>query len=400
MVIMGIFYLIILVGAVIFYVMYKDDLSFYLLLSAVIMLPILFTSLIITKRKLKVSLICKNDICKPGAQCPLILRIENKSVLMVSTLRVTISYLNAVEATKSYLKIDTPVHFLNTDEICLKLASSYCGKIEAKIEKIRIYDLFRLTSMKLKPQKDSASFYVLPKMTAVEPSVINYSNPLSESSAYSKHRPGDDPSEIFGLHEYVPGDRISKVHWKVSAKEDKLIVKDYSLPLGNNIAIFICASNRKDKSPADTLYSYDKAISIASSLGAYLTENEITHTMYITDSVNGLTSYIIDSEESFRMFLMSSISSKLHCGDELSAYKEYVASCESNTASRYSHCLVIASGDANELENTILSGYDLCYSQTVILTSPATKQFTRLPESTQLITLETDDLSILSDIKI
>lgn len=398
MIIMAFFYFIVLIGAVIFYVMYKDDLSFYLLLSILTLIPILLTTLILTRRKLKVSLVCKNDICRQNKECPLILRIKNDSIFTVSSLKIKISYSNALEGTKSYVLINTPAHFKNTDEICLKLSSEYCGRIDACIEKIRIYDLFRLFSMKLKPEKKEASFYVMPSITATEPSVINYSNPLSESPSYSKHRPGDDPSEIFGLHEYVPGDRISKVHWKVSAKEDKLIVKDYSLPLGNNVAIFICVSNNQKHSSHKVLSDYNKAVSISASLGAYLSENEISHTVYIMSDDEGLMVHTIDSEESYKMFLMSCVSKKIHSGSELLAYSDYIARCEEATASRYSHCIIICPGETEGIEQTLISGCELCHRQTLILTSAVTTPLTRLPENTQFITLSTDNLSALSDI--
>ena len=38
---------------------------------------------------------------------------------------------------------------------------------------------------------------------------------------------GDDPSELFELRDYQPGDKISRVHWKLSDKHDRLIVKEY-----------------------------------------------------------------------------------------------------------------------------------------------------------------------------
>ncbi len=41
------------------------------------------------------------------------------------------------------------------------------------------------------------------------------------------HKIYEDPTRIYGIREYVPGDPIKSIHWKVSAKASKLQVKTY-----------------------------------------------------------------------------------------------------------------------------------------------------------------------------
>ena len=45
-----------------------------------------------------------------------------------------------------------------------------------------------------------------------------------------QNRKGNDPSEIFDLREYVPGDDVRSIHWKLSGKLDNLVVKEASDP--------------------------------------------------------------------------------------------------------------------------------------------------------------------------
>ena len=56
---------------------------------------------------------------------------------------------------------------------------------------------------------------------------------------YSDEESGDDPSQIFEIRDYRPGDKMQKIHWKLSAKSDSLIVKEYSEPVGFAIVIFV-----------------------------------------------------------------------------------------------------------------------------------------------------------------
>jgi uncharacterized protein (DUF58 family) len=49
----------------------------------------------------------------------------------------------------------------------------------------------------------------------------------------------EDPTRIYGIREYVPGDPIKSIHWKVSAKTNKLQVKTYepATVLGATLAL-------------------------------------------------------------------------------------------------------------------------------------------------------------------
>ena len=51
-------------------------------------------------------------------------------------------------------------------------------------------------------------------------------------------RPGADLTETFQIREYVEGDSMRQIHWKLSGKLYRLIVRDPSLPIVRSILIF------------------------------------------------------------------------------------------------------------------------------------------------------------------
>ena len=61
---------------------------------------------------------------------------------------------------------------------------------------------------------------------------------IDDTEDYSNERPGYDLSEMFQIRDYVPGDSQRQVHWKLSHKYGKLIVKDPSLPITRSAAVF------------------------------------------------------------------------------------------------------------------------------------------------------------------
>ncbi|MCL2333065.1 MAG: DUF58 domain-containing protein, partial [Actinomycetia bacterium] len=49
--------------------------------------------------------------------------------------------------------------------------------------------------------------------------------------------PGDDPCELYDLRDYQPGDRLSRIHWKLSDKYDRLMVKEYGRVVASDALI-------------------------------------------------------------------------------------------------------------------------------------------------------------------
>ena len=61
----------------------------------------------------------------------------------------------------------------------------------------------------------------------------------ADSETYSSVRPGADPSETFRIRDYVPGDSIRQIHWKLSEKTGKTLIRDFGLPLVNQTLLLL-----------------------------------------------------------------------------------------------------------------------------------------------------------------
>ena len=58
-----------------------------------------------------------------------------------------------------------------------------------------------------------------------------------DSDSYSQERPGYDFADTFQLREYVPGDSAKQIHWKLSSKLNRLVVRDPGLPLERSVLL-------------------------------------------------------------------------------------------------------------------------------------------------------------------
>ena len=104
----------------------------------------------------------------------------------------------------------------------------YCGIIEARIKKIRIYDYLYMFSCSKKLGCKS-EIYILPpprELRIIMPDFGAYTaNAVTESSS---DKSGEDHSEIRLVREYRDGDLTRHIHRNYSAKTEKLWVKEYN----------------------------------------------------------------------------------------------------------------------------------------------------------------------------
>lgn len=95
----------------------------------------------------------------------------------------------------------------------------------------------------------------------------------SEAQEWSPYRKGNDQTETHALRDYVPGDSLRQIHWKLSSKRGELIVRELSMPETKTLLVFW---NRKCQGSAEEMDAM--AESVASIMQA-LWENGEAYTL-------------------------------------------------------------------------------------------------------------------------
>ena len=119
----------------------------------------------------------------------------------------------------------------------LRLGSEYCGRIRVSVEKVTLYDCFGLIGIRCQCG-DKAYVTVQPDTFPIRVELLPTPDSPEDSDSYSQERPGGDLTETFQIREYVPGDSMRQIHWKLSGKFDRLIVRDPALPITRNVLVF------------------------------------------------------------------------------------------------------------------------------------------------------------------
>lgn len=114
---------------------------------------------------------------------------------------------------------------------------------------------------------------------------------------FLQNRKGNDLSEIYDIREYVPGDDIRSIHWKLSSKTDQLILRQPSEPFHVNVVILpdMGRKRRDAQVPAEEI---NTAVAVGIALGEQLLRQGCAFCMAIP-TLHGIELYEVRNEREF-----------------------------------------------------------------------------------------------------
>jgi len=177
------------------------------------------------------------------------------------------------------------------------LSSNSCGVLAISIVKLTAVDLFSLSAWDIKKRHSTAAMTHLntaprdaTSKILVMPTLLNSQlkiNPSTkaslESEEYSMHFSGSDPSETFAIREYRPGDPLKSIHWKLSQKTDKLLVRELGMPVDDRILLLLETSIPEGTAGYDCISAMAAALY---SISHELITQEISHSLGWMETVS------------------------------------------------------------------------------------------------------------------
>lgn len=295
MILIKILFAVLIIVCAVFYVLYIWDFSLVLLIVIASLPVLMFLMLFITKKLISVELAVKSHSAAKNEPFDVQLCVENRSIFPVGKAEAVIEYYNIFNNQINSMELHFPIQSRNTQRLTFQLSSKFCGVIKIRSACITIYDPLRIFKFRIGRNicKDIA---VLPEGQDIGGTVDSSDRLCDESSVFSEYRPGDDPSEVFDLREYAQGDKLNRIHWKLSSKKDEFIVKEYSMPVDSPAAVFLdlhCTENSEY-----TLPIYDTLLETLVSVSQLMLENERVHTIIYYDAAQqGFAELTIDSTD-------------------------------------------------------------------------------------------------------
>lgn len=232
-----ILYFMILTEVCLLCILYNEYQPVVLLWIAVAMPVVLLVWLFICERFIKITVeeenvvVTRQDFHEAG------LVIENKSIFPAGQILIRGNVEGKKFRVQVYLKGKSKV------KVLYPVNCEQCGIKKVKLASVVLFDYLRIFK-RIKRMNKEINIIVVPKVYDVSRSGTDEGwNFDGESEYYSEDRPGDDPAEIFDIREYEMGDRMSRIHWKLTTKLNKLMVKEYSKPLPDGVVLFLDTKN-------------------------------------------------------------------------------------------------------------------------------------------------------------
>lgn len=210
------------------------------LLAFQICLPFLLLGFLFLQRAgLKVDFHMDSGTYQKGRPIPAELLLDNRGILPLPSVKAKILVLDTLCGESQEFQVQGMADSRRSGKIRCQAFFPYCGKLSFNLKAVRIQDFLGLFSLRVKA-KGKGSATILPLLYTMDITISQQTqNHPVEPVEFASHRAGDDVSEVFQVREYRGGDSLQRVHWKLSAKEDQLMVKDFSHPIGCAVLLLL-----------------------------------------------------------------------------------------------------------------------------------------------------------------
>lgn len=161
---------------------------------------------------------------------------------------IELSLSNTFLENTSKLTVSMPTKVHGESTLRLTVTVVELGRFLIQGDRLLVQDLLGLVQLQ-KPAALSGELYVLPDGDREQlPDITGFLAGAAE--AEEGRGKGSDFSEVSGVREYLPGDRQRDIHWKLSAGQDTLMVKERVASAGNEMTLVPGLVQRPEQSMA------------------------------------------------------------------------------------------------------------------------------------------------------
>ncbi len=232
-------------------------------------------------------------VSEKGRQFNFYIRTRNRMPFTArASVKVCYSGQGAKKKKKIWLKLDGLTK--GETKTAFRLGITKAGAYEFSLVKSRLYDLTGLFFIS-KKAKGSVVTMIMPEINQVPLTLgEGVRNFFGETVAYDEFQSGDNPEEIFDVREFRDGDKLQRVHWKLTARLDEIMVKEHSLPKTCPIVLLL--------PPGSSII--EEELELAAGLSFSLMDQKCPHfAAWYSKSRKDVVRVRVESEESFYIFI-------------------------------------------------------------------------------------------------
>lgn len=293
-------YLAVILTTVYLNIMYRWDAGVKVLSTELVLFFICMIYSNFVKRKIEAKIIVQKDMVEQMDEVPMWVELRNQSVFpAVIKADIFLKYSAEKKKKKKHEKIY--VEGKGTVRLNCEMVAERCGNLQIWIQRLKVCDCWGIVPVLL-AKNEFRTVLVMPKPYPVNLVVSSRTKwfPI-DGESYAQDKAGEDSAEIYEVREYRAGDRLQKVHWKLSAKENALYIKEFSYPIGAAVVLLLEGRKSGEKREDTGTLFIESVVSVSMAL----LEKECAHyVVWRTKNEEKTNRMLIRNEEDFYDFLM------------------------------------------------------------------------------------------------
>lgn len=244
-----------------------------------------------------ITIIDKNNVI------PVELTLSNRSFFPAGQVRVLLQVGYPMEKKKQSFKLCSVVPgrkrggSRSSIKLRFDLKPQYIGRVELSVRHACVFDLLGILPLPLRRKyaADQSSVMVLPEKQEISLELDSLVQQFSVNREADIRIAGEkNPPEIAWIREYQPGDALRDIHWKLTAKQDALMVREHISEQGCPLLFFV-----------DLRQVSERYLQVFYSLGLELLGKKCSYYLVYYEADTGeLVRNMISSEEDFYEFLL------------------------------------------------------------------------------------------------
>lgn len=279
----------------------------YMIVVLILMAAIMGLLLLIDSVCIHAGLTVKNS-GQLGREIPYTLSIGSRGGLLVTRgVLVELEIYNKMFDSTTYKTI--MFELKNGKKDCtVNMLAGQCGELEFRCQSIHVIDMLGLFRLRTRPFKDTNTI-IYPQSLNLNVTLSDMIRGESVTEGSVQNRKGNDRSEIYDIREYQTGDDVRSIHWKLSEKTDKLIVRESSEPSHYDVVIIPDFAHYNGEIPV-TVTELNKAIALTVAISEQLMQKG-AHFCVMIPTQDGLSEIDISSVRDYERMLMQAMCYKI-----------------------------------------------------------------------------------------
>ncbi|NLG04283.1 MAG: DUF58 domain-containing protein [Clostridia bacterium] len=292
----------------------------------------------------------RDIICRQSVPYYFVLQNEDKYGFASVKARMfsTLSYVEDIPDDMEYELLPGDRYTYETKLVC-----RYRGEYEVGIKEVVVTDFFRLFTFKYKTT-ETIKALVKPRMIH-----LDELNSIQDIVAFvQKENQYADTEPDIVVRDYIAGDPVSQIHWKATAKEQKLKVRTRTGEDKQMICLFF-ETKRYGKDLLEYLPPENQILETTLALGLFLAERAISYTLLSqkTSAVSQTVGSLRDYEALYKSVSQTQFLQENDIQNELQSILHQ---------SMTHHCKILF-GVLSNLTTQILVQFDACLAQGTVV---------------------------------